>query len=202
MNFILFTKFNDRYFDKLYVIHIEYFSKQSKHFLGERCYFADQSHQPRLRIGDSKEMVLKNEYVCVRCFALVTSESGLTENKQTRQYINGVDLRKFCSDIFAKMFSEGLYKVGFALPTGDPNLIGKLNAVIEAFQDIYTTQLYDNMPDSELIFGVKTEAERWMQEVDNTIKFAPYARCNISPRYKGKCSMIDSISFLFCQIIF
>ncbi|XP_060564935.1 uncharacterized protein LOC132724136 [Ruditapes philippinarum] len=152
---------------------------------GERCYFADQSHQPRLRIGDSKEMVLKNKYVCVKCFALVASESGLTENKQTRQYINGVDLRKFCSDIFAKMFREGLYKVGFALPTGDPNLIGKLDAVIEAFHDIYTTQLYDNTPDSELIFGVKTEAERWMQEVDNTLKFAPYARRNISPRYTG-----------------
>ncbi|XP_060561993.1 uncharacterized protein LOC132721668 [Ruditapes philippinarum] len=151
----------------------------------ERHYSPDQSHQPKLRIGDSEEMVWENECVSVKCFALVTSESGLSQNKQTRQNINASDLKRFCFAIFEKMFSERTYKVGFELPTRDPNLIGKLDAVIEAFQDIKTTHVYHSMSDPKLIFGVKTEAERWMKEVDDTLKYTPNARRIISPRYKG-----------------
>ncbi|XP_060594926.1 uncharacterized protein LOC132749225, partial [Ruditapes philippinarum] len=143
------------------------------------------STQSTQKLGYSEELVLTEKYPCNKYVALVTSEVGQFEKIQTTQLIKSKDLQKSCANIFGKMFRNGLFRVGFALPTSDTNLVGKLEAIIDGFQDI--TQFYDNMPDSELIFGVKTEAERWMQEVDyiSTLKFAPYVRRYISPRYKG-----------------
>lgn len=148
-----------------------------------QCLYAKPIKKVKQNIGYSEILKLTGKFASVIVVALVTSENCIVDQKQSTRYIDTSELQRSCADIIEEMFVKGKYKIGFAVPRKNQTLTGMFQAIISGFQR--TRQLFNNMSESRLVFGVKIEAERWIQEVDNILKCIPYTRRHISPSYDG-----------------